>query len=69
MRGEFIIQGIFIEKANENETLLRMCSELNMKMAVGSVESVYKKIPEKQSKFIEDLIKNYEEYIKINNLN
>jgi hypothetical protein len=69
VRGEFIIQGIFIEKENENNTLLRMCSELNMKMAVGSVESVYKKIPEKQSKFIEDLIKNYEEYVKINNLN
>ncbi len=64
MRGEFIIQGIFIEKANENETLLRMCSQLNMKMAIGSVESVYKKIPEKQNNFIEELIKNYEKYVE-----
>ena len=64
VRGEFIIQGIFIEKANENETLLRMCSQLNMKMAVGSVETVYKKIPEKQEKFIEELIKNYEKYVE-----
>ena len=64
VRGEFIIQGIYLEKKDENNTLFRMCSQMDMKMPVGGVDTVYKKIPEKQAKFVEDLIKYYPRYKK-----
>ena len=69
VRGEMIINATYLKKINENETFFISIAQIDVKMSGIMSNMVIKESPKGQKEWIENTMKNLNEFVKENNLN